>query len=236
MLADTEIHLWQASLVVSSDEYEPLAKTLSVDEQARASRFRFPRDARRFVASRGILRTLLGQYVHLDPAQIQFCYSDRGKPSLASAPATAGLAFNLSHSEDFMVCAIACNGCVGIDLEYIRPVANLEDLTQRFFSPQEHAAIHTLSEESRLRSFFQHWTCKEALLKATGDGLMSLSAIEISIESNRAKLVTWRGTKCPGNQWLLHLFEPVPGYVAAVATDAPHRSITFCQWNSVGTP
>lgn len=219
--------------MLASCEREQFAKTLSPDEQARANRFRFPQDTHRFVVSRGILRALLGRYMQIDPAQISFGYSDRGKPFLTDSRVTAGFVFNLSHSEDCMVCAIARNGCVGIDLEYIRPVANLEDLTQRFFAPQEHAAIHALSEESRLRSFFQHWTCKEALLKATGDGLMSLSAIAVSIRSNRAKLVTWSGAEHRSKQWSLHLFEPVPGYVAAMATDIPHHFMTFCQWNSV---
>ncbi|XGW00321.1 MAG: 4'-phosphopantetheinyl transferase superfamily protein [Leptolyngbya sp. BL-A-14] len=235
-LTDTEIHIWQANLMLSSYEREQFAKTLSADEQARANRFRFLQDTHRFVVSRGILRALLGQYLQIDPAQIAFGYSERGKPSLANAQATAGLVFNLSHSEDFMVCAIARQGCVGIDLEYIRPITDLEDLTKRFFSPQEHTAIHALSGEARLRSFFQHWTCKEALLKATGDGLISLSAIRVSIEDNRAQLLSWQSATHPGKQWSLHLFEPASGYVAAIAMDAPHHSITFCQWNSIEHP
>lgn len=229
-LAETEIHIWQASLAVSSDELEQFAQTLSVDEQARANRLRFPRDAHRFVASRGILRALLGRYLQIAPDQIQFCYGDRGKPSLAK-PTNASLAFNLSHSEDWMVCAIARSCQVGIDLEYIRPVADLEQLTQRFFSPQEHAAIHALSEELRLRSFFQHWTCKEALLKAIGDGLMNLTSIEVSIEGDRAQLVNWSGATQPLHQWALQPFVFRPNYVVAVAVDSPDRALAFWQYD-----
>lgn len=229
-LAETEIHIWQASLAVSLNEREQFAQTLSADEQARANRFRFPRDAHRFVASRGILRALLGRYLQLPPAQIQFAYSDRGKPSLANPSTSVELAFNLSHSEDWMVCAIARGCCVGIDLESIRPVANLADLTQRFFSPREHTVIHALPDELRLRSFFQHWTCKEALLKATGDGLMSLSTIEVCIEDDIATLVSWSRATPPVARWRLQLFAPAPDCVAAIAVDALDRSLAFWHW------
>ncbi len=229
-LAD-EVHLWQASLVVSASELQQYAQSLSADEQTRADRFRFPRDSHRFIASRGILRALLGRYLKTSPEELQFCYSKQGKPALAAAFATFGLEFNLSHSEDLMVCAIARDCRIGIDLEYLRPVANLEDLTQRFFAPREHTAIHALPDELRLRSFFQHWTCKEALLKATGDGLMSLSAIEVCLERETAKLISWSSVAQPANEWSLQLFTPRSGYVAAVAMEALDRSIAFWQWN-----
>ncbi|MBW4695775.1 MAG: 4'-phosphopantetheinyl transferase superfamily protein [Lyngbya sp. HA4199-MV5] len=231
-LGETEIHIWQAGLAVSPDDREQFAQTLSVDEHARADRFRFSRDAHRFIVSRGILRALLGRYLQLPPDQIQFSYSDRGKPSLANPSTAVELTFNLSHSEDWMVCAIA-RGCrVGIDLEAIHPVPNLADLTQRFFSPREHAVIHTLSDERRLRSFFQHWTCKEALLKATGDGLMSLSTIAVCIEDDQATLVSWSHAVQPVGPWRLQLFAPAPNCVAAIAADSLDRSIVFWQWEN----
>ena len=230
-LPETEIHIWQASLAVTPSALQHFARTLSPDEQTRADRFRFPHDSHRFIASRGILRTLLGRYLQTPPEQLQFCYSASGKPALATHLAN-GLTFNLSHSEDLMLCAIAYSCCVGIDLEHLRPVNNLEDLTQRFFSPKEHAAIHTSPNDLRLRSFFQHWTCKEALLKATGEGLMSLSAIEISIDRNIAQLVSWSNAAQPLNSWLLELFTPAPNYIAAIASDARERSLVFRQWET----
>lgn len=225
---DAEIHVWQVGLARSSIDGQRLAQTLAADEQARAERFRFPRDRDRFIVSRGTLRTLLGRYLTIAPEQVQFRYSNNGKPALASEFARFGLEFNLSHSEDLMVCAIAKQQQVGIDLEYLRPVADLENLTQRFFSPQEHAAIHALTGDRCLRSFFQHWTCKEAVLKAAGDGLMSLSAIEVCLLGETA-LIHW-GTEASPSTWSLQLFTPAPDYVAAVAVNAPARSLVLRQW------
>ncbi len=222
-LTETEIHVWQANLVRSPNDCQQLAQTLSADERARAERFRFPRDRDRFIVSRGTLRTLLGRYLKLSPDRVQFRYGDKGKPALAEPLAGVGLEFNLSHSEDLMVCAIADQQPIGIDLEYLRPVADLENLTQRFFTPREHAAIHAFKGDRCLRSFFQHWTCKEAVLKATGNGLVSLSAIEVFLQHDTAKLVQHDDTSAPA--WSLQLFMPAPGYVGAVAINAPERSL-----------
>ena len=229
-LPTTEIHIWQASLAVTSSTLQQFACKLSPDEHKRAERFRFPRDSHRFIASRGILRLVLGRYLQTPPEQLQFCYGASGKPALATNT-VSGLTFNVSHSDDLMLCAIAHSCCVGIDLEYLRPVNNLEELTQRFFSPQEHAAIHALPNKERLRSFFQHWTCKEALLKATGEGLTSLSAIELCIDSDVAKLVNWNNAAKPAHSWLLELFTPSSDYVAAIAADSRDRAVAFWQFS-----
>lgn len=222
-LTETEIHVWQANLARSSNDCQQLAQTLSADEKARAERFRFPRDRDRFIVSRGTLRTLLGRYLNTSPDRVQFRYGDKGKPALAEPLASIGLEFNLSHSEDLMVCAIAHQQPIGIDLEYLRPIADLENLTQRFFTPREHAAIHALEGDRCLRSFFQHWTCKEAVLKAAGNGLMSLSAIEVCLQHDTAKLVHHDDASVP--VWSLQLFTPAPGYVGAVAINVPERAL-----------
>lgn len=221
-LAETEIHVWRANLALSSNDCQQLAQLLSADERARAERFRFPRDRDRFIVSRSTLRTLLGRYLNTSPDRVQFCYGDKGKPALTEAFAAFGLEFNLSHSEDLMVCAIAHQQAIGIDLEYLRPVADLENLTQRFFTPREHATIHALGGDRCIYSFFQHWTCKEAVLKATGNGLMSLSAIEVCLEHNTV-MVQHNGPLAP--VWSIQLFTPAPGYVGAVAINAPERSL-----------
>lgn len=229
-LSDAEVHIWQANLALSPSDCQQFAQTLSADEQARAGRLRFQRDRDRFIVSRGTLRALLGRYLEVSPERIRFNYSDKGKPALAHEFAGSGLEFNLSHSEDLMVCAIARQQPIGIDLEYLRPVADLANLTQRFFSPQEHAAIHTFAGDRCLQSFFQHWTCKEAVLKAAGGGLMSLSAIEVCLLNETAKLVRWGNDAQAAHTWLLQLFRPAPNYVAAVAINAPERTIVFRQW------
>jgi 4'-phosphopantetheinyl transferase len=232
-----EIHIWRASLNVSSSDVHDFARMLSTDELQRAKRFRFEYDQRRFTVGRGMLRTILGRYLGTEPEQLKFQYDLNGKPLIAQ-PAN-NLEFNLSHSQELMVCAVTCQQRVGIDLEHVRSIADLEGLTQRFFAPQEHLAIQRLPIEQRSPLFFQYWTCKEALLKVTGEGLADLSKIEVAIVDNRAQVLQWTGKTESVQQWLLHLFSPAPNFVAtlamrratAPAEQKPYK-ISFWYWRN----
>src|SRR5881394_833913 len=91
---------------------EPFYATLSDDERSRAARFRFERDRQRFVVARGVLRELLGRYLDIDPGQIRFVYNAFGKPEL-HPDFGGGLNFNLAHSADLALIAIARDARVG---------------------------------------------------------------------------------------------------------------------------
>lgn len=221
-LSGEKVHIWRVSLDHPAASLQRLALLLSPDEQQRAARFRFDRDRHRFIAGRGTLRIILAKYLTTEPEQIHFCYSRSGKPALADSLAKSGLVFNLSHSQDLMLCAIAQNIQLGIDLEYLRSVSDLENLTKRFFSIQEHLAIQALPAEQRLESFFQHWTGKEALLKAMGEGLVDLSKVELAIDETNVRLARWDG-ETGLKEWQIQLFSPASDYIAAIA---------FCPKNS----
>jgi 4'-phosphopantetheinyl transferase len=253
-LSTAEIHIWRASLDLSPLRLEELAQTLTSDELQRAERFRFQVDRCRFIAGRGTLRAILGRYLNTRPEHIRFRYAASGKPALdpsageltvnPNQPAIAQpvnrsvLEFNLSHSQALMVCAVSQSYQVGIDLEHVRSITDLEGLTQRFFSPQEHLAIQSLAADQRVRSFFQHWTCKEALLKATGEGLADLSKIEISIANQEAKLIRWAEKTDSTHQWWLHLFIPAADYISTLAVNFPHLmrpnplQLVFWDWQN----
>ncbi|MBW4420279.1 MAG: 4'-phosphopantetheinyl transferase superfamily protein [Myxacorys californica WJT36-NPBG1] len=96
------------------------------------------------------------------------------------------LQFNVAHSQDFALYAFSRDRLVGIDVEQIRPVDNLESLTRRFFLPSEHAAICSADPDAQARLFFRYWTCKESFLKATGDGLGKLGELEIALPMAQA--------------------------------------------------
>ncbi|NJN85381.1 MAG: hypothetical protein HC881_02470 [Leptolyngbyaceae cyanobacterium SL_7_1] len=108
------IHVWQAELGAEIAQLELLSQWLSMDERDRADRFYFEHHRRRFIMARGILRSVLGGYLAHHPSQIRFCYSSRGKPSLAFADPEQRLYFNVSHSEDLSLYAIAGNPWVSM--------------------------------------------------------------------------------------------------------------------------
>src|SRR5262245_31643896 len=107
---DSEVHIWFATLERSSDVVGQLAEVLSEDERARAARFHFARDRRRFVVGRGWLRTILASYLEIAPRDVRLQYGEFGKPCLSNP---TDLRFNLSHSDERVLCAVTRGHKIG---------------------------------------------------------------------------------------------------------------------------
>lgn len=231
-LQNNDVHVWRASLIQSPALVQKLAKMLSEDEIIRAERFHFERDKRHFIISRGLLRIILGRYLEIAPNQLLFSYSSRGKPAVVTTDTSNTLQFNLSHSEELVLYAFTRDRKIGIDLEYTRPIAELEQLTQHFFSAGEAFAIANVPPNEQQQAFFQAWTCKEAYLKATGEGLAQLQQVEVSLVPGEAcKLLK---TENPQTivRWSLQTLKPAPDYVAALAVEGHNWHLTGWQWSN----
>ncbi len=160
-----EVHLWWASLEVSEGELKALRRILNSRELERADRFKVPNAARRFIAARAVLRSLLGLATATDPARVEFSYGERGKPSVTGAPH-----FNASDSGDTVVVAMASEE-IGVDVEGLRPLPNPDRLARRICTPDELEQLDALTEEEAAAALLRLWTYKEAALKAVGLGL-----------------------------------------------------------------
>jgi 4'-phosphopantetheinyl transferase len=223
-LLSDEIHVWRIDLDQAKPQLQNLAATLSSDETARAERFYFEEHRQRFIAGRGIVRMILGRYLGIKPSQLEFNYQQRGKPVLADRFVDSGLAFNLSHSQGLGLCAVSCTRQIGVDLEYIRPMSDLEALAKRFFLPREYEMLRSQSPNQQQEVFFRYWTCKEAYLKATGDGLSQLEQIEVSLTPTEpAKLQI-------SEDWSLFELVPANNYVAAVAIENFGWNLKYLQY------
>jgi 4'-phosphopantetheinyl transferase len=205
-----DVHIWRINLNSDELQLQFYRETLSSDEIARAERFYFPEHRQRFMAGRGTLRTILGQYLDIAPKQVEFEYQPRGKPLLAAKFADKGLLFNLSHSQDLALLGISYQHQIGVDLEYIRTMSDLEGLAKRFFSAREYEYLRLLSPAQQQQIFFRYWTCKEAYLKATGDGLVQLEEIEIDLTPNQPSKLLVSG------DWSLSELTPADNFAAAV--------------------
>src|SRR5436190_14319682 len=179
-LRPAEAHVLAFALDQVSD-LDQARSLLSREEKGRAARFHFEAHRTRFIAGRAWLRTVLGNYLGVKPARIVFSYSANGKPELAELGANSGLKFNLAHSENLALLAVTTEAEIGVDVECVHPVPEAADLVSRFFSPREAELFENLPDEKRADAFFNLWTRKEALLKATGEGIAhSLRSVEVS--------------------------------------------------------
>ena len=231
-LVNNEVHIWRASLDQPAWRIQKLAQMLTEDEYKRAERFHFEQHRQRFIAGRGILRTILSCYLGIEPSLLQFCYGHRGKPALAAIDADKALRFNLSHSEGLAMYAIARDREIGIDLEYIRCVPDAEQIAARFFSCRENAVFRALPPEQKQAAFFNCWTRKEAYIKAIGDGLaFSLDQFDVSLSPGEpARLLGIKGSSAAAAHWSLQELTPAPGYVAALAVEGHGWSLICWQW------
>jgi 4'-phosphopantetheinyl transferase len=237
-LAGQEIHVWASPLNIGSGALDTFATTLLPDEKERAERFKFDVHRNRFIAGRGALREILGQYLQVNPADLRFSYSPNGKPVLAEQFANSGIHFNLAHSEDMALFAVTRIGPVGVDVECVRPIKNVEELVARFFSSRENELFQNVPADEKPASFFNLWTRKEALLKATGEGITrSLSLVEVSfLQGESARLLAVSGDAAKAAQWSLRELTPAAGFAGAVAVEAREVSVRCGKWESAGTP
>src|ERR1700674_1664611 len=203
------VHVWSLRTTeVSNAVVSKFELFLTPDERIRAERFRFENLRHSFVLTRGALRVLLGRYLQIPPARIQIAYSSKGKPSLAVFGFAAG-----------------CE--IGIDVEEIRPLADMLDIAQRFFCPAETAELISLPANQRERAFFHCWTRKEAYIKALGEGLsVPLDDFQVTLRPGEpASIIHLAGDTNAARTWRLYDLELSPGYVGALAYQGLGRQL-----------
>jgi len=231
-LENDEVHVWRASLALTTPRIQSLLQTLSPEERRRAERFRFQKHLRCYIVARGLLRTILGGYLGLEPYELEFCYNSYGKPALTKTFGGETFRFNLSHSYDIALYTIANRREVGVDIERIRLDFAYEEIAEKFFSPREIAALRALSPSMRQEAFFACWTRKEAYIKARGEGLtLRLDQFDVTLAPGEpALLLGANGDQQEASRWSLRMLTPGPGYVAALAVEGHDWRLKCWQW------
>jgi 4'-phosphopantetheinyl transferase len=233
VLSPDTVHVWKTRLDVSAATVNALLETLCPEERHRAERFHFQRDRDHCVVARGVLRSLLGHYLQLSPAELRFRYNPQGKPSLDGAAAHGGLRFNLSHSGTLALYAIALDREVGIDIEKIDPSRADRSIAENFFSAREVAALDGLTEDGAwLQGFFQCWTRKEAFIKARGEGLsLPLDRFAVSLGPGvEARLLLVDDEPEEVDRWTMFGLHPEPGYAAALVAEGTGVRAVCSEW------
>jgi 4'-phosphopantetheinyl transferase len=202
------------SLDPASAESARLTRATSDSERERAARFHRHEDAERYLVAHGALRVIVGRYLEWDPAALRFGADENGKPFLEDG----ALEFNLSHSGALALIAVARHRRVGVDIELIRPLPELDAIATRTCTAEELTTLSALPHRDRERAFFALWTRKEALAKATGKGIGGV--FRDASESEPEAHGTWTVTEV----------NVVPGYVASVAAEGADWRLVQCEW------
>jgi 4'-phosphopantetheinyl transferase len=211
--AATDVALWWAPLGAAEGEIARISAWLAPAEQARAQRFGREALARRYIAGRALLRWLLGRALGLPPPAVPIVRGARGRPQLEG---DSGIDFNVSHTEGVALIGMARGRRIGVDVEHEDRVVRADGLAAKFLTAAERATLAPLPERERRARFLRYWTCKEAMSKATGDGLSApFRQLEVRL-GDPIELAAGPDPYQPAH-WQLGRIDVPSGFLATVA-------------------
>jgi len=223
--APGEAHLYLVRVPGAGVSLEPLLARLSDEERARAADKRVEGKRREYVTGQACLRTLLGAALGIDPGAVRYARGAKGKPYLAGA-ARGALQFNITHSGEAVVIALARDAELGVDVEWHNERTEPERVARRAFSAAERAALAHTAPASRRAHFFRIWTCKEALVKCTGLGIHSgMAEFEVALRGEQARVAGAWGRQAGVER--LHVI-PLPlgdGHAGALVHEPPALTV-----------
>jgi 4'-phosphopantetheinyl transferase len=221
-----EVHVYRLDLAAPAAlSYGQAWALLDGEEQARATRIRHELTRSAFVQVRAGLRLLLGRYLRRPPAGLAFTLGEKGKPRLLGSEADKGLVFNVSHSGECGLIALALDTALGVDVERVRPMSNQDGMAERCFAAPELAWWQALSADPQNAAFFVLWSCKEAFLKATGEGI-SLGLETCTVDaSGPPRLASIPSRYGMANTWQLQAVDAGKDYAAALCYHGTERRL-----------
>ena len=181
-----DIAIFHVDLRPNADHEAEAFAWLDGEERSRWQRFQSPVAQRRYVLCRAALRAVLCWQIGCPNESLAFEAAKHGKPFALVDGQPASISFNVSHSGNHGLIAVAPRGRLGVDVEERAPRRNLDNLIEGVFSPREKAELESLEGCEQLHAFFRFWTIKEALVKAHGKGLsLKVSELEIPEDMRR---------------------------------------------------
>lgn len=224
-----EVHVWKSLLDFDDESIAAFFNLLSDDEIQIALRFRFDCHRKQYIASHGLLRSILCEYIRIEPQFLTFRTNQYGKPRLSSNRNISDIRFNISHSHKLCVIAVAKELEIGIDIEFIHRDINFLEIAKSVFSKNDLATYRSMPENVQKIVFFRCWTRKEAYLKAKGKGLSpNLDQLEVCFLHSESDGIL-SSADSPGKDKYWHLFDitPFPGYTGALSTEGKPDNIKY---------
>lgn len=232
---NSEVQLWLVNLSQNDKSSDDDFELLSEDEQQRAKKYFYHKDQQRFTIIRSTLRKILGRYLKCSPRELKFSYGQWGKPELLqeSFLNDQKICFNQSHSGDLCLFAFGLNCRIGIDIEKILSMSDIDELADRFFTAKEAAILRTFSGDKKLRIFFNCWTRKEAFVKALGRGLSySVDQFEVSIVPGEpVEVKNIQNSEHAAIQWSMYDVAMGTNYAAALCVEG--KVLNFQWWKGI---
>ncbi len=208
-----EVHIWYLDLGELGRSLQQALgdpQEQGVVQQLSLGQLRF---ARRFY-----MRLLLGAYLGVPGKSVSISRSNRGKPVLDQTVHQDQLHFSMAKSEDRLLIGFSTSGLVGVDLEPSQRCAhNALAVARRYFSATEAEGLARLDPQRVDQAFLRTWACKEAVVKASGEGIANqLCRFTVETDPGRPPAVL-EFENDDAEKWSLKLVQPESGFLGAVA-------------------
>ena len=180
-----------------------------------------------------VARSVLSHCLQQAPKDVQLTLDQLGKPIVARCSETP-IHFNISHSGDHVLFALARDQRVGVDVEQIRETKDLNEIAARCFSKIEYLSLLTVPESMRTEAFYRCWTMKEAYMKARGEGFkLSMDAFDVAfLPGEMPRLIETRFDHGDTRRWRFHKLDLGFAYLAVLAVEvASELELKLWDWN-----
>jgi 4'-phosphopantetheinyl transferase len=174
-IRNNEIHLWTCNpeSIDSEEQIRNFSKLLSTKELNKISLYRFKKDQHLFIITRAFIRIILSKYSRVSPDSWVFKIGEKGKPEIDYSKSNdlSKIKFNISHTENLIICGITKSNSLGVDVEHCYPRSDVLSIANQYFSTSEIDDLNDLPISETHNRFFDYWTLKESYIKACGMGL-----------------------------------------------------------------
>ena len=238
-LLSREAHVWH---VVPESVCDPailqhFRDILNTEEREKLVRFVRPEDSHHYLVVHALVRSVLSYYTNIAPSDWCFTHGKHGRPEIH--PDTGSrLRFNLTHTRGLVACVVTLDVDCGIDAELLCERSNPLGVAKRMFSPPELEALGQREGGDFLDYFYEHWTLREAYVKARGIGI-SFPTRRLCFNTEGKKVsVEFDDTvdDCEKN-WHFQLIRPNATHIVSLALRSnsdEHKDVVVCEWGVKG--
>ena len=231
-----EAHVWwiDPESVHDPDTLQSCRKLLDHDERGKLERFMHASDRHHYMVAHTLLRQTLSRYADIAPANWRFVHGAHGRPEISPDLGTR-LRFNLTHTPGLCVCIVTLDDDCGIDAEKLRQRCNPLGVARRMFSESEYDALTHHEGRNFLEYFYEHWTLREAYVKARGIGI-SFPTRQLCFTTHGEKVsVEFDDTVDDCNKnWHFQLIRPNSTHIVALAlrnNSDQRKHVVVSEWS-----
>jgi len=218
----TDVAVWAATLEELAPFAAAYAALLDRGERERLERFRFDTDKDRFLLGHGFLRAVLGRYLEERPESIRFERGRFGKPFIPDLP----INFNLSDTKDAVAIAVSTDRDLGVDVETMARMVDHGAVGEHYFTNEEVASIDASADGKR--RFLELWTRKEAVLKASGVGIMDdLRVLRVDEAVNRMMITHDEFVAMAAPAYHVRTWRLGPSHIVSLASSTTLGAVHF---------